>query len=178
MAGSGGIPAMNVTYRRAGVSDAAAIDRVFRTSFIDTFAHLYRPEDLEAFLAKFSLDAWERELEDERFVFQIAEVDGQPIGFVKLGPPDLPIEADEPWVELRQLYVMNEWRGAGAARHLMDWALAEAKARDVSQLYLTVYTDNHRARRFYEKYGFEEIGPYAFMVGEQADEDVIMRKRL
>ena len=59
---------MNVTYRRAGVSDAAAVDRVFRASFIDTFAHLYRPEDLEAFLAKFSLHAWELELGDERFI--------------------------------------------------------------------------------------------------------------
>jgi len=169
---------MNVTYRRAGIEDAAAVDRVFRISFVDTFAHLYRPEDLEAFLAKFSLDAWVRELGDERFVFQLAEADGLPIGFVKLGPPELPIESDEPWVELRQLYVINEWRGAGAARHLMDWALEETRARGVKDLYLTVYTDNHRARRFYEKYGFVEVGPYAFMVGEQADEDVIMRKTL
>ena len=89
-----------------------------------------------------------------------------------------PIDADEPWIELRQLYVMNEWRGAGAARALMDWALEEGKARGVRDMYLTVYTDNHRARRFYDRYGFVEVGPYAFMVREQADEDVIMRKSL
>jgi ribosomal protein S18 acetylase RimI-like enzyme len=57
----------------------------------------------------------------------------------------------------------------------MDWALAEAKARGGEELYLTVYTENWRARGFYEKYGFVEVGPYAFMVGEQADEDLIMR---
>jgi diamine N-acetyltransferase len=169
---------MNLTYRRGEVADAGAVDHVFRSSFIDTFAHLYRPEDLEAFLAKFTLEAWQRELGDERFVFRMAEADGRPIGFAKLGPPDLPIEASGPWVELRQLYVLNEWRGAGAARELMDWALEEAKSRGANDLYLTVYTDNHRARRFYQKYGFEEIGPYAFMVGEQADEDIIMRKPL
>lgn len=169
---------MNLSYRRAGVDDADAVDRVFRSTFIDTFAHLYRPEDLESFLAKFSLDAWRAELADDRFLFQLAEADGQPIGFAKIGPPELPVDATDPWVELRQLYVMNEWRGAGAARELMDWVLAEAKSRGVNQLYLTVYTDNHRARRFYEKYGFEEVGPYAFIVGEQADEDIIMRKSL
>lgn len=169
---------MKVTYRRAGVEDAAAVDRVYRTSFMDTFAHLYRPEDLEAFLAKFSLDAWEAELADDRYEFRLAEVDGQPIGFAKLGPPELPVDSSEPWVELRQLYVLNAWRGAGAARELMDWVLSEGKARGASNLYLTVYTDNHRARRFYQKYGFEEVGPYAFMVGEQADEDIIMRKSL
>lgn len=169
---------MRVTYRRAGVEDASAIDHVYRASFMDTFAHLYRPEDLEAFLAKFTVDAWKAELSDERFVFQLAEADGQPIGFAKLGPPELPVKATESWIELRQLYVINKWRGAGAARALMDWALAEGKARGVRDMYLTVYTDNHRARRFYDRYGFVEVGPYAFMVGNQADEDLIMRKSL
>lgn len=166
---------MNITYRRAGVGDASAIDRTFRSSFVDTFAHLYRPEDLEAFLGKFTLDAWQSELGDERFLFRLAEADGEPIGFVKLGPQELPVHADGSWIELRQLYVLNEWRGAGAARGLMDWALAEGKARGAAEMYLTVYTENWRARRFYERFGFVEVGPYAFMVGEQADEDIIMR---
>ena len=166
---------MTISYRGGDPVDAAAIDRLFRTSFCDTFAHLYRPEDLEAFLSKFTLDAWAGELSDERYAFQVAEAGGQVIGFVKLGPPELPVEGKRPWIELRQLYIANEWRGAGAARELMDWALAEAKARGGVELYLTVYTENWRARRFYEKYGFVEVGPYAFMVGEQADEDLIMR---
>ena len=169
---------MNIGYRQGQLADAEAIRHVFSATFIDTFAHLYRPEDLEAFLAKFTVEAWQRELGDDRFIFRLAEAHGQVIGFVKLGPPELPIESSGSWIELRQLYVMNEWRGGGAARALMDWALAEAKASGVPDLYLTVYTDNHRARRFYLKYGFEEIGPYAFMVGEKADEDIIMRKRL
>jgi RimJ/RimL family protein N-acetyltransferase len=45
-------------------------------------------------------------------------------------------------------------------------------------LYLSVFTENHRARRFYEKYGFEPEGTYAFMVGTHADEDVVMRLKL
>ena len=67
---------------------------------------------------------------------------------------------------------------AGIAGAMMDWAIDEARRRCAGELYLTVYTDNHRARRIYERYGFEEIGPYAFMVGEQADEDIIMRLHL
>ena len=166
---------MTISYRRGGPEDAAAVERMFRTVFCDTFAHLYRSEDLDAFLSKFTLEGWEAELRDERYAFQLAESDGQVIGFVKLGPPELPVDGKRPWIELRQLYISNEWRGAGAARELMDWALTEAKARGGEELYLTVYTENWRARRFYEKYGFVEVGPYAFMVGEQADEDLIMR---
>ena len=169
---------MTIGYRRASTVDADAIDRVFRTSFCDTFAHLYRPEDLEAFLSKFTLDAWTAELGDERYDFQVAEADGEIIGFVKLGPRELPIRTTGPAIELRQLYILHEWRGLGAAQALMDWALSEAKARGGQELYLTVYTENWRARRFYEKYGFVEVGPYRFMVGEQADEDIIMRASL
>ena len=169
---------MMISYRAAVKDDAAAIDRVFRTSFCDTFAHLYRPEDLEAFLSKFTLKAWTAELGDERYDFQVAEANGEIIGFVKLGPPELPVETAGPAIELRQLYILHQWRGLGAAQALMDWALAEAKARGGQELYLTVYTENWRARRFYEKYGFVEVGPYKFMVGEQADEDIIMRASL
>jgi ribosomal protein S18 acetylase RimI-like enzyme len=169
---------MTISYRKAGKDDAAAIDRAFRTSFCDTFAHLYRPEDLKAFLSKFTLEAWTAELGDERYDFQVAEADGQLIGFVKLGPPELPVETVCPAIELRQLYILHEWRGLGAAQALMDWALAEAKARGGQELYLTVFTENWRARRFYEKYGFVEVGHYKFMVGEQADEDIIMRASL
>ena len=58
----------------------------------------------------------------------------------------------------------------------MDWTFDEARRRGATRLYLTVYIDNHRARRFYDRYGFEAVGRYDFMVGSHADEDIIMRK--
>jgi GNAT superfamily N-acetyltransferase len=169
---------MRITYRRGGGADIAPIDAVFRASFCDTFAHLYRPEDLAAFLAKFTTEAWAEELNDPNYAFLLAEDGGQPVGYVKLGPSSLPVESCGAAIELRQLYVLSSHLGAGVGAALMDWAVAEARRRQVEELYLTVYTDNHRARRFYARYGFEELGPYAFMVGEQADEDIIMRLRL
>jgi diamine N-acetyltransferase len=169
---------MTISYRRGRVGDAAAIDGVFRKSFCDTFSHLYRPQDLETFLGDFTLNAWEAELRDDRFAFQVAEVEGQVVGYVKLGPPALPVETQGPSVELRQLYLLKDWHGLGAAKALMDWAIEEAKARGGTELYLTVYIENERAKRLYERNGFVEVGPYHFMVGEQADEDIIMKLAL
>lgn len=169
---------MSITYRTATVADVPAIDHLFRASFCDTFAHLYRPQDLAAFLGQFTAQAWKEEITDLRYAFRLAEDDGKAVGYVKLGPSSLPVQASGPAVELRQLYVLGSHLGSGVGAALMDWAVAEARRRDVKELYLTVYTDNHRARRFYARYGFEELGPYAFMVGEQADEDIIMRLTL
>jgi len=169
---------MSITYRDGTAADATAIDAIFQTTFCDTFAHLYRPEDLNAFLAKFTPESWVAELTDRGFAFRVAQVAGKPVGYAKLGPLGLPVEARSPAMELRQLYILKDWHGAGIARELMDWCLGEAGRRGAAELYLSVYTDNFRARRFYDRYGFELVGPYAFMVGEQADEDLIMRLKL
>ena len=169
---------MSIGYRRGTIGDIDAIDRVFRDAFCDTFAHLYSAENLAAFLAKFSKEAWAEEIADEGYAFYLAEDDGRAVGYVKLGPSALPIDPEGPALELRQLYVLREHRGTGIANRLTEWALAEARRRGTKELYLTVYTDNGRARRFYERYGFEYVGPYKFMVGDHADEDIIMRLKL
>jgi ribosomal protein S18 acetylase RimI-like enzyme len=167
-----------MNHRNATVADLPAIDRVFRRSFCDTFAHLYRPEDLAAFLAQFTPEAWAEEFADPHYRFRVAEVDGGVVGYVKLGPSALPIETDKRAIELRQIYVLNEHHGSGLAKALSEWAIDEARGQGFEELYLTVYVDNHRARRFYDRYGFEPVGRYDFMVGSQADEDIIMRKTL
>ena len=169
---------MTIAYRMASGDDLTAIDRVFRSSFRDTFGHLYRPDNLAAFLAKFSSEAWRSEFVDPRYRFRVAESDGQVVGFVKLGPRELPVHTEAPAIELRQIYILTDHHGRGIAAQLMDWAIAEARRQGAQELYLTVYTDNERARRVYNRYGFEEVGPYAFMVGAQADEDIIMRLAL
>jgi ribosomal protein S18 acetylase RimI-like enzyme len=167
-----------VSHRDATVADLPAIDRVFRQSFSDTFAHLYRPEDLAAFLAQFTPEAWAEEFADPRYRFRVAELDGEVVGFVKLGPSALPVQTDKRAIELRQIYLLNEYHGSGLAKALSEWAIGEARGQGFEELYLTVYVDNHRARRFYDRYDFEAVGRYDFMVGEHADEDIIMRKTL
>jgi ribosomal protein S18 acetylase RimI-like enzyme len=169
---------MMITYRDASPPDAAALDCIFDTSFCDTFAHLYRPEDLNAFLSGFGVADWEEQLKDQAYAFRVGEADGEPVGYIKLGPMKLPVETDRRALLLDQLYILKDHHGVGIAHGLMDWALAEARRRGAEELYLTVYVDNHRARRFYDRYGFEAVGRYDFMVGEQADQDIIMRKLL
>jgi ribosomal protein S18 acetylase RimI-like enzyme len=169
---------MIITYRDATSADAAAIDRIFDTSFCDTFAHLYRSEDLDAFLSGFGIADWERQLGDPAYSFRIGEVDGEPAGYLKLGPMKLPFETGGPAILLDQLYILKEHHGVGIAHALMDWAIEVARERAAEAMYLTVYVDNHRAKRFYDRYGFEAVGRYDFMVGNHADEDIIMRKAL
>lgn len=169
---------MSAIFRDATVEDAAVLDRIFNSSFCDTFAHLYRPEDLDTFLSGFGVAEWQAQLRDVAYAVRIAEIDGQPVGYLKLGPLKLPVETDRRAILLDQLYVLTGQHGTGIAQRLMDWGIGEAARRGAEEMYLTVFIDNHRARRFYERYGFAPVGRYAFMVGNHADEDIIMRKSL
>lgn len=169
---------MSTSYRDGRPEDAATLDAIFDEVFCDTFAHLYRPEDLQAFLTSFGISDWEKQLRDPAFVVRIAEVNGEPAGYAKIGPLKLDVQPNGPAILLDQLYVPKQHHGSGIARVLMDWVIDESRRRGARALYLTVFIDNHRARRFYHKYGFEDVGRYDFMVGSQADEDVIMRKAL
>jgi GNAT superfamily N-acetyltransferase len=167
-----------IRYRDATLADVATVEALFRQSFTETFGHLYRPEDLAAFFSQCSEAAWRAEFADPDLTIRLAEEKGVAVGFAKVSPPTLPVTIVRPSLELRQLYVLQPWQGQGIAPVLMDWALGEARRRGVSDLYLSVYVDNHRARRFYARYGFAFVAPYAFMVGEHADEDHIMRLAL
>ena len=165
----------DIVHRDAVEGDAATLADLFERSFTDTFGHLYKPEDLQAFLSRLTPEAWRKELADPSLAIRIVEADGEPAALAKVGPVGLPVEPRRPAIELRQLYVLEPWKGLGIAHQLMRWALGLAKAQRASEMYLSVYVDNHRARRFYERYGFEYVGPYSFMVGDHADEDHIMR---
>ena len=169
---------MTAIYRDAQPGDGATLDRLFDTSFCDTFGHLYSHENLNLFLSSFGIADWEEQLTDPAFACRIAEVDGEAAGYAKIGPLKLPVETDGPAMLLDQLYVLKEHHGAGIAQHLMAWAFDEARRRGAEQMFLTVFIDNHRARRFYDRYGFEAVERYQFMVGNHADEDIIMRKLL
>ena len=166
---------MTVAYRDATAADAAALRELFAESFVETFGHLYRPADLQEFLDGNSLAKWRDGLADPQVAIRVAEMDGDLAGFVELAPKKLPYETPAPAIELRRLYLRSSAHGRGIADELMNWALQEANARGAQEVVLSVYIDNHRARRFYERYGFEAVGRYDFMVGSHADEDIILR---
>ena len=147
-------------------------------TFTDTFGHLYAPEDLAAFFAKFTSEAWQEEFDDPGHAFLVAEAGELVIGYIKLGPPAFPIDIMRPAIELRQIYFDHAWLGRGLSRPMMDWAIDEARRRGAEEMYLSVFTENQRAQSLYRRYGFTEVGPYKFMVGNHADEDMIMRLEL
>lgn len=166
--------------RRAGKADAAYVRDLFCRSYADTFGHTYQPGVMERwFEESCTLERFEGECTDPAFAIFLAEdAGGRLLGYCTLGPYDIEPETVKRWWVLRQLYLDPSAKGTGLGQRLLEQGIAEARARGYEELYLTVWIENHRARRFYERNGFVEVGRYAFVVGDQVDDDRILRLTL
>jgi ribosomal protein S18 acetylase RimI-like enzyme len=95
--------------------------------------------------------------ENERCV-QVAERDGELVGYVFVLPESLCFVWDA--AVLSEIFVAPDWRGTGVADDLMDAALSVAREQNLplDRLVLDVDRENDRAQAFYDRYGFEHWG--------------------
>lgn len=168
--------------RPASLADAPALAQLGRESFTDAFGHLYRPEDLAAFLAETHDEAAVAgEIAGGECLHALAvDEDGALLGYCKLRHPSKLAEhsaAHNP-LELGQLYCASTATGRGIGAALMDWALGYARTGGHDAVLLSVYSGNTGAQRFYARYGFAKIADIHFRVGEQLDDEYLLEKPL
>lgn len=60
---------------------------------------------------------------------------------------------------LYRMYVSNNFRGKGIAKKLIEEVINRVKKiKDIEQINLTVISNNEKAKKLYEKFGFETFG--------------------
>ncbi len=169
-----------IAYRQAVPADGPALDAMARKIWLETFGAHYAQDDLDHYLGSaYGPDGrLLKDLAGGEAVFRIAcDPEAGIVGYAKVNAPWLP-DAEPGALQLSQLYVATAWHGRGVAGPLMDWAVAHGRDRGAAALLLTVWEENRRALRFYEKLGFVHVGDYAFPVGEKIDRDLILRLAL
>jgi ribosomal protein S18 acetylase RimI-like enzyme len=134
--------------RPATPDDAEAVARVHVETWRAAYAHALSPEGLA------SLSVTERTELHRRSPPVVAELDGEIVGFVSVGPGT---DADTDG-ELYAIYVLPDHWGSGVGRALMQ--AGEERLRELGHQHaiLWVLEDNPRARRFYEAAGWRLDG--------------------
>jgi ribosomal protein S18 acetylase RimI-like enzyme len=98
-----------------------------------------------------------RETIDGETAVLVAELDGEPAGFVRCGPSRDP-DAEPGVGEVQSFFVAaGRWRH-GIGRELMRAALAELAERGYRAATVWSFADNERANAFYESHGFVRDG--------------------
>jgi len=170
----------NPVIRHASAGDAALLAELGKRTFVETFAEINTPEDMAAYVASaFTREQLEIELCDPAATFLIAEAEGLPAGYAKLhtGTPEDCITGPRP-IELVRLYVLRDFLGRAVGAALMAACLDEARRAGHATIWLGVWEHNERAKAFYRKWGFREVGSHVFQLGSDAQTDLLMERAI
>lgn len=165
---------MNI--RPATPDDAEVLADLARRTFHDTFAATNDPGDMALYLSRaYGIDQQTRELEDRDIATLLVQSDGEAVAYAQLRTGHVPdCVAGEKPVELWRFYVDREWHGRGIAQALMTSVKQVARERGAKTLWLGVWERNDRARAFYVKCGFTDVGEHIFLFGTDPQTDVVM----
>ncbi|WP_426060309.1 GNAT family N-acetyltransferase [Hymenobacter sp. B1770] len=172
---------LRISLAKANAVTAAQLADLGRRTFQDAFAAANTAADMEAYLGKtFGPDIQLAELQGRENTFLLAHMQSELVGYAKLRDNSalgLP-EGQDPAgrLEIERLYVRDDWQGTGLGAALMRGILALAEQLHCSAVVLGVWEKNERARAFYQRFGFREIGQHNFQLGQDVQIDLILRK--
>lgn len=173
-------PPHPVKLREALPGDLDALVALSRKTFTDKFGHLYRPEDLQAYLDEAHSQEFYREaITSPDYHVRVAETPNGSLGaYLVCSPLELPVEDPAPRaVELMRVYVDGPLQGRGLGTGFIQEGLDWARNQQAPELYLSVFSENEGAFRLYERLGFEKVREFWFPVGDHRDLEYLMRFR-
>lgn len=95
----------------------------------------------------------ERLANKESVILLAKNDEGQPVGFTQLYPSFSSVSAERTWI-LNDLYVLEECRGQGIGRQLLNAAREYAISTKAKGISLQTARDNINAQKLYESVGY------------------------
>jgi ribosomal protein S18 acetylase RimI-like enzyme len=166
---------MEALIRRATLKDAETLSMLGKQTFFDTFTGTCTDADMQQFLDDtFNLAQVNKELANENDFFFLAEIDGEPAGYIRMMEDYSHFELMKRWkaLELKRIYVDKSFHGKGIAQQLIQFVENFAKENKYEVIWLGVWEHNLRAKKFYEKCGFVDSGhTHDFPIGNTPQTD-------
>ena len=166
--------------RVATATDAEVLSKLASETFLDSWGQHNSEEDMQHFIKQhFSVDLLSEQIKSDDCVFLIASSDPDDVAYLKLkkGNPQKQIISENAG-EVEKLYVQKAFQSQGAGMLLLHLAEAFAIEKGFDVLWLSVWKPNLRAMSFYTRMGFEICGEQNFILGNDVQEDYLMKKHL
>ncbi len=166
--------------RPAGADDAPCLGVLSMQVFLETYAgNGIRPDLAREVLQKHAPEVVAAALAraDQRLI--VAERDSHLLGFAhwRPGAAHEGVPAERP-AELFRLYVLRRFAGSGLGTRLLRAAEEAAMAAGAGTMWLTAWAGNERARAFYPRRGYADVGTTAYVIDGIAYENRLFARRL
>ena len=172
---------MEIEIRTCGPADAAALALVGQATFLETYATVLPAADILAHCQHEHGEAryagWLGRPGYRFWGAEIAELGGL-VGYVMLCAPDLPAATRPGDLEIKRIYLLSKFQGAGVGARLMGVATEAARTAGARRLWLGVYGENASAIAFYARQGFAQAGVRKFQVGVNTYDDLVLARDL
>ena len=165
---------------RVHIPDVRQLQAISMDTFTEAFSADNSAENMRQYLDKaFSIEKLQSEIQDPNTRFYFALNDKKVIGYLKINfGTSQTVPQDEKAVEIERIYLSSAFYGKNIGQQLIAKAIEIARQADAPFIWLGVWEHNPRAIRFYSKNGFVAFDEHLFMLGEEAQRDLLMKRLL
>jgi ribosomal protein S18 acetylase RimI-like enzyme len=171
---------MIIDIRQATVHDAALVADLSRQTFFDTYASQNTKEDMDKFLSdQFSRETLMKEVGTPGNIFLLAFAGDEVLGYVRMRDGDRRPEFNErSSIEIARIYTVHRVAGKGVGSAMMKKCIGIANDLKREIIWLGVWKQNLRAIQFYIKWGFEKFAEHDFVLGNDVQQDWLMKREV
>jgi ribosomal protein S18 acetylase RimI-like enzyme len=171
---------LEIKIEQINQSHIEALQQIGRQTFSETFAESNSAENMAKYLEEaYSYEKLSAELNDPNSLFYFAMMGQDVIGYLKLNVGASQTEVkDNDALEIERIYVLKSFQGKRVGQLLFDKAIEIAKAQHVAYVWLGVWEENKKAIQFYTRNGFVEFDQHVFVLGDEAQTDIMMKLQL
>ncbi|MFZ6746877.1 GNAT family N-acetyltransferase [Undibacterium sp. JH2W] len=158
------MPASPVIIRKAETADVSALTVLILQVWLDTYVKQGVGQTIADYvLSELTTARTAAYLSQSHTHILLAETNGHLIGYCQTshGKRHAQVTAEHQ-AELDHLYIHPAFFGRGIARQLLTEAEAHLRELGVQQVWLTTWVGNDRARLFYPRVGYADIGETIF----------------
>ncbi len=171
---------LNIKIIKAVPADADLLSVLASTTFYEAYFLQDEPVALAGYINEsFNSDSMIQQLNDPASHFYIIYVNGSAAGYAKLlsGSTDPGVKTVKT-IELKRIYIVERYWGKGLGEELLEYCIHEAREKHCDSIWLGVWEQNERGRRFYEKHGFIKRGTLDFIYGDTVGINLVLEKIL
>ena len=161
-------------------SEINALQKISKETFIEAFSNQNSEENMRKYLDEnLSIMQLTNEFMNSESLFYFAKMDEKIIGYLKVnfGKAQTDFKEDDS-IEIERVYVLSEFHGKNVGKKLLDKASEISREKNAKTLLLGVWEKNYKAIRFYQKNGFVEFGNHPFILGDDIQTDILMKRQL
>jgi diamine N-acetyltransferase len=169
-----------IVIREAQPKDMPELREVAISSYHDAFASFNSPENMDAYFSEsYNLLTLNKELTEPDSKLFLACLDEKIVGFSRLREStEVADMLGSNVVELQRIYVLTEVHGKSVGKLLIEASLHYAQQRKYDWIWLGVWEQNFKAQDFYNRWGFEKFSEHVFWMGDDAQTDWLLKKKL